>query len=79
MATAREDLPALVDALPEGREEAARLFLRFLLMEAGLDPEPLTPEDEAAEEAAWHEYQEGRDPGTSLAEVKRRLAAKHRA
>ncbi len=79
VAAPREELHRLVDALPDDREAAAALFLRFLLTETDYDLEPLTPEDSAAEEAAWREYQAGRDPGAPLSEVKRRLANKRRA
>lgn len=66
----REELHRLVDALPAGREEAAGLLLRFLLMEAAFDPEPLGEEEKADADRAWAEHLTGCDPGEPLENVR---------
>jgi hypothetical protein len=67
----RDELHALVDALPESELNEARRYLRSVapapehpvvrfLREAPEDDEPTTPEEDRAAEEAWQEYlQEG--------------------
>ncbi len=77
MATAREELHALVDGLPEKR---ARLLLRALrsgdatlvaLALAPEDDEPTTPEEDDGAADALNEYRRGE--GRPLADVRRDL------
>jgi hypothetical protein len=77
VATAREELHALVDTLPEKR---ARLLLRGLrtrdaaligLALAPEDDEPTTPDEDAGAAEALEEYRRGH--GRPLAEVRRDL------
>lgn len=76
----RDRLHGLVDALPDSELSTAIRVLEGLRAAAQQqEVESLTPEEEAAEEKAWREYAEGRDPGVPLEEVKRRLAAEPRA
>ena len=76
--TAREELHRLVDALPEQREETARLFLRFLMSEGDFDPEPLSPDEAAEAERAWAAHATGQDPGESLGAVRSELMDRRR-
>ena len=69
-AKARERLYRLVDQIPEGEVHAAERYLKYLaehgdpfirkLMNAPLDDEPVTEEEEAGVREAWEDYKEGR-------------------
>ena len=68
----QRDLHALVDQLPVDAREAARRVLSALVAEGGQDTDPLSPEEEAAEEQGWRECQSGKG-------VPFRQARSHRA
>ena len=65
----KEDLHRLVDELPESEFNAAGRYLEYLrnlrdpflrtLMEAPVDNEPTTLEEEKGAEEAWQEYLRG--------------------
>lgn len=66
----REDLHRLVDELPECEIHAAKRYLEYLrnmgdpvlrsLMEAPIDDEPTTPQEDKGAEEAWREYLQGK-------------------
>lgn len=69
-AKARERLYRLVDLIPEREVHAAERYLEYLaehgdpfirrLMNAPLDDEPVTEEEEAGVREAWEDYKAGR-------------------
>ncbi len=71
--SAREELHRLEDALPEAELHAAARFLEFLkagaaddpvlraFLEAPVDDEPTTPEEEQDVAEAWQEHLEGKE------------------
>ncbi len=80
--TIKEALHRLVDELPEAELPAAKRYLEYLrnvgadpvlrsLMEAPVDDEPLTPEEEAAVAEAYEDLRCGRT--VTMEEVKREL------
>jgi len=79
--TIKEELHRLVDELPDSESHAAKRFLEYLrnmgdpvlraLMEAPMDDEPTTPEEDKGAEEAWQEYLRGE--AISAEEAKREL------
>lgn len=79
--TTKEQLHHLVDQLPDPELEPAKRFLEYLrdvgypmlriLMNAPLDDEPSSPEEDEGAEEAWQEYQRGE--ARPWAEVRREL------
>jgi hypothetical protein len=79
--TIKDELHRLVDELPESESHAAKRFLEYLrnmgdpmmqaLMEAPIDDEPTTPEEDKGAEEAWQEYLRGK--AISADEAKREL------
>jgi len=67
--TIKEELHRLVDELPDSESHAAKRFLEYLrnmgdpmmraLMEAPIDDEPTTAEEDKGAEEAWQEYLRG--------------------
>jgi len=67
--TIKDELHRLVDELPESESHAAKRFLEYLrnmgdpmmqaLMEAPIDDEPTTAEEDKGAEEAWQEYLRG--------------------
>ena len=67
--TIKDELHRLVDELPESESHAAKRFLEYLrnmgdpmmqaLMEAPIDDEPTTAEEDKGAEEAWQEYRRG--------------------
>ena len=82
-AKARERLYRLVDQIPEGEVHAAERYLEYLaehgdpfirkLMNAPLDDEPVTEEEEAGVREAWEDYKAGRVQ--TLEEVEKELGS----
>ena len=82
-AKARERLYRLVDQIPEGEVHAAARYLEYLaehgdpfirkLMNAPLDDEPVTEEEEAGVREAWEDYKGGRVQ--TLEEVEKELGS----
>jgi hypothetical protein len=80
-AKAKERLYRLVEQIPEGDIRAAERYLEYLaergdpfirkLMNAPLDDEPVTEEEEAGVREAWEDYKAGRVH--SLEEIKQEL------
>jgi len=80
-ATLRDELHELVDQLPDEELDAAHRFVEYLrhhgdpflkkLMDAPLDDEPVTEEEEALVAEAWEDVKAGRLH--SLEDVKKEL------
>jgi len=70
--TAKDELHSLIDELPQRELATARRFLKYLRDCESYD-DPLTPEEVAASNAAWHAYLEGTDPGETLKKVRQEL------
>lgn len=82
MRSTKDTLHRLVDELPDSEIRVAERFLQYLrvtsgdlvlcaLLEAPLDDEPTTPEEDAGAEQAWQEYLRGQ--AMSAEDAKRAL------